>query len=157
MSDDDYTEIDPDDPVVKTARTIALAGTLFLVVLAVWLWGMPDDHPWRPGTILLLSFYSIAILTFLSGVRWALAFGDGEGRSVRGLLLAVIPVAAAPPFLFIGTPEVFAVLAAAFAALGAWDTVSAHSGNTPYWYGRMRMRLTLVIVASLVLAFIATS
>jgi hypothetical protein len=154
---DELPEEDIADPVIRTARLIAFAGTSILVILAAWLFGIAPDHPWRAGTILLLSFYSIAILTFLGGVRWALAFGQGEGRSVRGLLLAVLPVAAAPPFLFIGAPEVFAVLAAAFAALGAWDAISAHRGATPYWYGRLRMQLTLVIVAALVLAFVATS
>lgn len=143
--------------LLKTARLVASAGSGALLLLSLWLFFIDPDHPWRTGTIAILILQAIAILAFLGGIRWALAFADVDGSGRRDLVLSAVPVAIAPAMFFISTPAVFGALAAAFAALGAWDSLAAHSSIAPAWYGRLRIQLTAVIVVALVLAFVATS
>lgn len=150
-------EPEPYSPVVRAARAVAIGGTGGIVILSLWLFAIPQDHPWRVATITLLSLYSVVILSFLGGVRWALAFGGKEESERRDVIIGAMPAFIGPAILFISMPAAFAVLAAAFAAMGAWDSLSSMSGTVPTWYGRLRTQLTVVIVVSLMLAFIATS
>ena len=48
------------------------------------------------------------------------------------------------------------LLAVAFAAQGASDTLAAHEGKAPAWYGRLRTILTAAVVAAMILAFVST-
>ncbi|MBX3578559.1 MAG: DUF3429 domain-containing protein [Rhizobiaceae bacterium] len=155
--DDGSTEIEQQTPVMRTARGVAIGASAGMVLLSLWLFSIPQDHPWRVATITLLSLYSVVILSFLGGVRWAFAFQGRDGRERRDLIIGALPAVVAPCILFIAMPAAFAVLAAAFAAMGAWDSLASFSGSVPAWYGRLRMQLTGVIVLALMLAFIATS
>lgn len=155
--DEGGNEQEPFSHSARAARAVAIAGTGGIVILSLWLFAIPQDHPWRVATITLMSLYSVVILSFLGGVRWAMALGSREERERRDVMIGSLPVLFGPAILFISMPAAFAVLAAAFAALGAWDSISSMSGTVPAWYGRLRTQLTAVIVVSLMLAFIATS
>ncbi len=155
--DDGVAETEQHSPLVRTARAVAIGASGGIVILSLWLFAIPQDHPWRVATITLLSLYAVVILSFLGGVRWALAFGGKEERERRDVIIGALPAIVAPAILFISMPAAFAVLAAAFAAMGAWDSLSSVSGTVPAWYGRLRTQLTAVIVVALMLAFIATS
>lgn len=144
-------------PAVNAARTLGYAGLAPFVILSLWLLGISPDHEWRDGTVFLLVIYGAVILSFLGGVRWGMALSDDVDQAPADFAAAIVPalvgwLAAAMP-----TPYCFAVLAVAFAAHGAWDTLAVHQMKAPDWYGRMRTILTAAVVATMVIAFVATS
>lgn len=141
----------------RTARLLGYVGLFPFVLMSIWLAAIARDHLWHDGTILLLKIYAAIVLSFLGGVRWGLAMARKREPNGRDLFLAT----AAPLAGWIGSatpaPYAFALLAAAFAAHGAWDTIAAHRGKAPDWYARQRTLLTPIVVATMVLAFAATA
>ena len=140
----------------RTAVRLGMLGALPFLALSLWLAGIAGDHPWGPATILLLTQYSAVVLSFLGGIRWGLAMRHAGPARTLDLAMTVLPPLVAWASLSVPLPYTFAVLAAAFAAHGAWDAFAVHSGAAPRWYVRLRGGLTAVVVAALVLAFFAT-
>lgn len=148
----------PATPALQRIGTrLALAGYIPFLVLALWLYAIAVDHPWRADTIMLLKTYGAVILSFLGGIRFGLAVASGEGSDRRALILSMVPALTAWAALWIAEPFAFALLAAAFAAHGAWDNLAAYAGAAPAWFGRMRVWLTMLVVGAMVLAFLATA
>ncbi len=143
--------------VGRTGRWLAILGTFPFVILAAWLYAIAPDHPWRAGTIMLLSTWSGLFLTFLGGIRWGVAMHDRRTGATRDLLVSVLPLGFGCAALSAPVPYVFAALAAIFAALGAWDSLASHAQAAPAWYGRLRVWQTIIIVVTLIVAFVATS
>jgi hypothetical protein len=141
----------------RYARWLAVIGTVPFVLLAVWLYAIQPDHPWRAGTITLLATWSGLFLTFLGGIRWGVAMRDNNPSAGSDLWISVLPLGFGCAALAAPMPYAFAALAVIFAALGAWDTYASHEGSAPRWYGRLRSWQTVLIVAAMVLAFAATS
>jgi hypothetical protein len=149
---------EPDGPFQAAGRVAGWLGLTPFIVLSLWLYGIPPDHPWRSGTILLLLVYSAVVLSFLGGVRWGAALtADGADKRPGELWLALPPALVGWIAVVVPVPLSFAILAVAFAALGAWDALAAHRNRLPRWYGRLRMVLTVGAVAMLLLAFASTS
>jgi hypothetical protein len=144
------------DEVERGARQIGFLGLVPFLLLSVWLISLSPDHVWRAGTVSLLIAYGAVILSFLGGIRWGMAMIRPAERSRRDLALAMGPALIAWVSVATPAPYAFAVLAAAFAAQGASDTLAAHGGTAPRWYGRLRTTLTVIVVATMILAFVAT-
>lgn len=140
----------------RRARLLGHIGLVPFVVLSLWLCGIADDHPWHTITIALLVAYSAIALSFLGGIRWGVAM-QVRDNGARALVASLVPALVGWLAPFVLQPYCFAILAVAYAAQGAWDSLSAGNGTLPDWYGRMRVRLTVVVVATLVLAFVATA
>ena len=136
----------------RMAMRLALAGFIPFIALTLWLAGIDAAHPWRAMTILLLKGYGAVILSFLGGIRWGIATRDNDAATTRGLLLSVIPSLAGWVALALPDPHAFALLAAGFAGQGAWDQFAVNGGRAPDWFGRLRMRLTLLVVPALIAA-----
>jgi len=135
---------------------LGLLGAVPLIVLALWLASIAGDHPWRAATIMLLTQYAAVVLSFLGGIRWGLAMGQRAQPRKLDMVVSLLPPLVAWASLSVPLPYTFAVLAAAYAAQGAWDAFAVHWGAAPHWYGRLRGILTAIAVATLVLAFLAT-
>lgn len=152
-------ETPPDIDVGTKGRAIMLgyAGLAPFVVLAAWLYGIHQDHPWRAITITLLLSYSAVVLSFLGGARWASALHSAGPRGPRDLALSVLPAVVGWIAMVLPLPFAFAILAVAFAAQGAWDAFVADGSAFPVWYGQLRARLTTVVVATMIVAFFATA
>lgn len=142
---------------VAGAGLLAHAGLLPFVILSAWLYAIPPQHPWHDATILLLVGYAAIVLSFLGGLRWGLAVARPDRASRRDLWLGIVPALVGWGALATPVPYAFGLLAVAFAAQGAWDSLSAQDGPMPAWFGRLRTRLTVVVVAMLVLALAATA
>lgn len=140
----------------RPARLLAVLGTVPFVLLAVWLYAIAPDHPWRAGTTTLLATWSGLFLTFLGGIRWGVAMRDTHPSAGSDLLISVLPLGFGCAALVAPVPYAFAALAVVFAALGAWDTYATHEGSAPRWYGKLRTWQTVLIVAAMILAFAAT-
>jgi hypothetical protein len=161
LADDDVAGATGADKTAQP-RTIATrlgyAGLVPAAILALWLFGIPDDHAWRAQTIALLTGYAAVVLSYLGGIRWGIALtGPGEEDTANVFALSVLPALGGWAALFIPPPYSFVLLAVAFAAHGAWDTLSAQGGAMPDWFARLRMQLTAGIVVTMVVAFAATA
>ncbi len=141
----------------RTARLLGYLGLVPFLLLGLWLISIAPDHIWRAGTISLLIAYGAVILSFLGGVRWGIAMAQPPAKVRRELMLAIAPALVGWIGFATPVPYAFGVLAAAFAAQGASDTLAAHDGKAPAWYGRLRTVLTIVVVATMIAAFFATS
>ena len=141
----------------RLGRTLALAGFVPFAVLAFWLYGIAPDHPWRQGTIVVLTAYGAVILSFLGGMRWGIALGGRDGESQRDLMLGVVPPLIGWSAILVPPPLTFVLLAVAFAAQGAWDSLTLTPAAVPDWFRRLRIQMTVLVVAALVVAFVATS
>lgn len=143
------------------SRTVAVrlgyAGLIPAVVLSLWLLGIPDDHPWRVRTITLLTGYAAVVLSYLGGIRWGLALSEPRDDTGTLFSLSVLPALGGWAALFIPAPYSFVLLAVAFAAHGAWDTLSAERSGIPDWFARLRMQLTAGIVLTMIIAFAGTA
>ncbi len=141
----------------KAAMRLGYAGLIPAVVLTLWLFGIPDDHPWRATTIMLLTGYAAVILSYLGGIRWGIAVAHPDEEAPFTLFVSVLPSLFGWAALFIPPPFSFVLLAVAFAAHGAWDTLTANEGPMPDWFARLRMQLTAGVVVSMLVAFAATA
>ena len=157
MTQDDPSEPDLVSRAAATARLLGYAGLAPFIALSLWLYGIASDHEWRAGTILLLLVYGAVILSFLGGVRWGVALARHGEDAGFDFSLAMVPPLMGWIAVFIPVPYAFAVLAVAFAAQGAWDTLAVHTGKAPEWYGELRTILTAIVVLTMIVAFIATS
>lgn len=157
MADLTPEQIERHNATHRTARFLALLGYVPILALSAWLLGIADDHPWRDQTVLLLATYAAVILSFLGGIRWGLGMVTRDGGSPRDLIASCAPPLLGWAAIFVPVPYGFALFAAAFAAQGAWDAFAVQSGIAPRWFGSVRTLLTALVVAAMVLAFIATA
>ena len=136
---------------------LAWLGVFLLASLSLWLFGLPQDHPWRDETIRLIVVLCALTMSFLGGMRFGQAIADDSLRGRRIVLVSLLPAVAAWIFTAVEPPYVFALLAMAFAAQGAWDAFAVSSEDVPRWYGRMRTLTTVAAVAALMPALAATA
>lgn len=102
--------------------------------------------------------YGVAILSFLGGVRWGLAItqsAGGNSKADRDFIIAVIPALVGWFAWFQPSPADLWWLAVAHILLGLLDYGLACRIVAPEWYGRLRLGLTAVAAASLILAALA--
>jgi hypothetical protein len=135
---------------------LAYCGVLPLVVLAgaVALGGAGSVS--REAALAALIGYGAVTLAFLGGVRWGLAMRVAVTRGQAMLLAATaLPALIAWAATQVAPAAALAVLAAGFAGQGAWDVWAVEAGAGPVWYGRLRLRLTVVATLALVAALLA--
>lgn len=134
---------------------------LGLAGLLPFLWGaatlaVPDLNDWGSSTIgprfvgpyVQLSYGSV-ILSFMSGVLWGFASRAEGATAVVGYAVSVLPALWA--FFFTGGGPVAAALwlSAGFVGLLGLDYLFARQGLAPPWWMRLRILLTVVVVACL--------
>ncbi|MEZ5755723.1 MAG: DUF3429 domain-containing protein [Paracoccaceae bacterium] len=134
---------------------------LGLAGLIPFLWGAANvawppsmgwAGPWLPpmyrGTYVSLT-YGVVILSFMSGVLWGFAAKASGARAALGYALSVVPALWAF-FMVNGDPGNAAVnLAAGFAGLLMLDYFFSLQGLAPRWWMRLRVLLTVVVLACL--------
>ena len=140
-----------------SALLLALAGVL------PFLWGagaalalLPPE--WENASLLpralkrpdLLTTYGTIILCFMAGVLWGFATRARGLRAAAAYLASVVP--ALWPFFMLGDGRAadLMVLAFGFAGLLAFDWGFWRAGLAPAWWLRLRLPVTLVVVACLV-------
>jgi len=145
-------------PVPRVAAVLGAAG------LFPFLWGLlaalvpePGRLPLMgdlPGALrsdALLVAWGQIILVFLAGALWGLAARATGRRAALGLAASVMPAL----WVFLatgrGTEADLAVLALGFAALLPLDWAFRRAGLAPAWWLRLRLPLTAVALACLLL------
>ncbi len=86
---------------------------------------------------------------------WRLRRRDGEASATS--ILGIVPPLVGWIAIVVPAPLDFVLLAVAFAAQGAWDSLTLTPDAVPAWFRRIRIRMTVLVVAALVVAFVATS
>lgn len=160
MTDDQDAEPDEAEKRPESqalAARLGYAGLVPAVVLSLWLLGIPGDHPWWDRTVMLLTGYAAVVLSYLGGIRWGLALTEPGEDAANVFAISVLPALGGWAALFVPPPYSFVLLAVAFAAHGAWDTLSAQRGSMPDWFARLRMQLTAGIVVTMIIAFAGTA
>lgn len=102
-----------------------------------------------------LAGYGAVILSFLGGIRWGASLMRPSSGGLT-LFLSILPSLAAWACLFLPTPWLFAALAVAFLAQGAWDIVAIRRGKLPEAFRTLRIVLTGIVVLCMAVAFATT-
>jgi Protein of unknown function (DUF3429) len=134
----------------KLADRLAMAGFIPFALCLIWLLGTGPSEPNWHLALAAMRGYAIAILSFLGGVRWGAALYGETGA--RTFWHSVVPPLLAWSTVFMSPVTALAILAMTFAGQGAWDVLSAQSGTLPGWYGGIRMKLTFMVTAVLLIA-----
>jgi hypothetical protein len=134
---------------------IAQVGLVPMVLLCVvvLLGGLgPFSEAWA---LEALKFYGAISLGFLGGIRWGMAMRvDTTAQGAVQIAASVLPAIAAWVALLLPDTAGLGLLAAGLAGLGAWDAWSVEAGLAPSWYGRVRVRATLVATGTIALALL---
>ena len=125
-----------------------LWGALTLVLPSAARTGMDLFGPRFVGPFVLLNYGTI-ILAFMSGVLWGFASRATGSRAALGYALSVIP--ALWVFFTVGAGPVSSAiyLSAGFIGLLGLDWSFWRQGLAPEWWMRLRILLTVVVVACL--------
>ena len=97
--------------------------------------------------------YGAVILSFLGGIHWGLAIHEDQhagDKTLRQLVMSVLPALVAWPCLLLPPIAGCAVLAGAFIAMLIIDIEASKSGAAPSWYPRLRWPLSVVAAVLLV-------
>ena len=129
----------------------------FLVCAALILIGPPE----LVGTASdALATYGAIILSFLGGIQWGFATGHAYAARendalLRRLSVSVLPSLVAWTALLAPREPGLVILAGAFLLVLLVDIRAAGSNRAPAWYPSLRWPLTLLVVASLLVATLA--
>jgi hypothetical protein len=137
--------------------TAAAYGALAVIVAAAAVAIIGGIGPFS-GTIALALLKSLSAVTlaFLGGVRWGIAMRvDTTPRGALTIAASIVPALVATVALLLPDAAALGLLAAGLAGVGAWDVWSVEAGGAPSWYGRLRLRATLVAAAALVVVLLS--
>ncbi|MFZ2288609.1 MAG: DUF3429 domain-containing protein [Halopseudomonas yangmingensis] len=139
----------------RLALVLSVAGLVPFVTGALGLWVIPEG--WRDRVMDELLAYAAVILAFMGAIHWGLAMRAEEtsdkapiqlGLSVipplLGWLGLSLPIALALPVFFL-----------AFLLLYVADRWAVSHGLAPVWYPALRKPISLVVVSSLLVAWLA--
>jgi len=106
-----------------------------------------------------LVAYGATILSFLGGVHWGLAIGAHssgrqDGKLPARLILSVLPSLAGWGALLVSQSAGLFILALAIAVMLWVDIRATRMGEAPLWYPKLRIPLTCVVVATLMVGAI---
>ncbi|MBO6581106.1 MAG: DUF3429 domain-containing protein [Thalassospira sp.] len=140
------------------ARWFGLTGAIPFVALSIGGAFLSGAH--QSLTYFTLVAYGAVILSFLGGVHWGRAIKAFDQGAVADKFLWVsLGISVVPSLigwltllvpLAIGLP----VLAASFAAMLLIDLQTVKSGQFPTWYGNLRVILSVIVIASLLFAWL---
>jgi hypothetical protein len=144
---------DPSPAPLTKPAWIALSGLIPFLLLAIALPVAPD--PLAPALVQAMIAYGAVVLAFLGGVRWGaeLARAPQAPHLIRLAAAGLQTVPAWIAVLMLNRPlwAITVLLVAGFAHL-TWDLSGVRAGLLPSWTYRLRIGLTLIASACLVIA-----
>jgi hypothetical protein len=130
---------------------LTIAGVLPFAITALAAFAMGADNPLTVSVVEVFRTWSVVVLSFLGGIRWGHALvyhSDRIGKAALvSLVASVLPALFAWSTYFLADRQALVVLILAYAAQGAWDSLTAQTGNLPRWFASQRIILTLAVVA----------
>jgi hypothetical protein len=149
-------------PIPRSALLLGFAGLIpFLASVATELspaladWVIRTVGPRFVGPYMALAYGTI-ILSFMSGVLWGFATKATGQVAAYGYAISVIPALWA--FFFVGSGPVSSAiwLGLGFLLLIGLDAMFWQRGLAPPWWMRLRVALTVVVVACLMVTAFVT-
>jgi hypothetical protein len=138
--------------IPPAALWLGAAGAVPFVATAVQVaFGWPLAARMIGPALYALNIYGAVILAFMGGVQWGIAVARPHS-AWRAYSISVLPAFVACAGLWFTPPLGLWLLAAGFVVLLGYDLWTVGAGEAPAWYARLRIGLTTVVVASLVVA-----
>ena len=142
--------------MIATAWFLAGIGAIPFVVMALASIVSPEFTAAHLGGDAAFLGYGAVILSFMGGVRWGRALSlEDPARAAEQMILSVAPSLAAWLALLIDRPWSLLLLMAGFALQAAWDAKSAGNGLLPLWFGRLRLTISAIVIASILIMILA--
>ena len=133
-----------------------MAGLIPFITGALGLWVTPEA--WRERVLEELLAYAALILAFMGAIHWGLAMRADEHSSKAPIQLALSVVPPLLGWVGLSLPINLAlpVFFVAFATLYFADLWAVRHGLAPVWYPALRKPLSIVVILSLIVAWLAT-
>ena len=131
------------------ARLAGYAGLVPLVVPVLVMWWHPD---WADPAITVQHTYAALILSFLGGIYWGIALAKQTGGWIW---LSTLPSLWAWPALLMPPVSSTWMLMMGFALMFLLDQAAWQRGWIRRWFFQLRLVLSGVAIASLLLALIS--
>jgi hypothetical protein len=136
------------------AKLLGVGGAIPLLAGVVVVFSVRD--PFGIPVARMLVAYAAVILAFLGGIHWgfasaAMARSAVELNAPRILGLSVLPPLASCIGVMLPPPFAALFLASAFTLVLLLDRASERLGYTPFWWMKLRIRLTVAVVFLLLL------
>jgi hypothetical protein len=135
------------DGTPPAATWLAYAGTLPFILGAAMMVTEHEADWWN----MVLTAYGAIILSFLGGTHWGLVV-DRAVVDARRLLLGALPALVGWLAVLAAGRAGLQMLLAGFVMMLGYDRTLAYGGDMPGWYVRLRLPVTLIVVASLAIA-----
>lgn len=130
---------------------VAVLTTLPLWAGALLVFRPASDIP-AVTAMSLCVMYAALLMTMLAGAKWGVvASGAAPRLAGSQMLLAAMFVIAGLVAIIMPPVVGLSVELIGFVVLGFWDLVHAQSGTIQFWFARLRIWSTVLVVAPLVL------
>ena len=133
----------------RMAKTLGYAGLIPFVVFSTGTW---MTLPLMDNAHAALMTYAAIILSFMGAIYWGLAMSQNSSHANLQLAGSVVPALLGWLALLIPMLYGYGLLALSFVVLYFADRLAGDKGLVPSWYLPMRLKLTTVVVACLVIA-----
>ncbi|WP_374764707.1 DUF3429 domain-containing protein [Yunchengibacter salinarum] len=135
----------------RTASILGILGAVPFVLMALAI--VFTKGPMADFALMALMGYGAVILSFLGGIVWGHTLND-DGAVVFRLIYSVIPSLMAWSALIMPTQPGLVVLMGGFVMAAIHDMGVGRLGGFPRWFTALRRNLTIIVMASLLIAFI---
>lgn len=130
---------------------IWLGGTGALPFVALSAMTVLADVSLAQRAVFALTAYGAVILSFLGGIQWGSAMSARPPIPAARLVVSVLPSLAAWAALLIAPRMALWILAGLFVGVLFIDLRATKQGFAPAWFPKLRVPLTIVVVASLII------
>lgn len=137
-----------------TAKILGYAGLIPFVTLSIGSW---IALPLISEPLPVLIAYAATILSFMGAIHWGIAMSGSKEQNNARFYISVLPALLAWLALLIPPAYALAIFIFTFIALYLYERFSPDSVDFPQWYLPMRGTLTLVVVACLTAALLAST
>ncbi|WP_455375055.1 DUF3429 domain-containing protein [Kaarinaea lacus] len=141
--------------VPAIATILGYAGLLPFIAFASGLWLAPVQY--LPDIHHALLTYAAVILSFMGAIHWGAAIDLGNDKQKLQLGISVIPPLLAWLALLLPLNYSYALLIVTFSVLCIYDSRMTKHDQLPDWYPTLRVPLTTIVVASLIMSLLANT
>lgn len=158
MPDSDQREIINDQMTSRLVWALSAIGLAPLILFTVVLVVVGNQSGMVAPVVDAYKTCAAIILSFLAGIHWGIVLNKNEvAISSRSIVVAVAAPLTGWVAVFVTEPMCFALLIVGFAGQGAWDNIAAHNGLLPRWFSKIRMIMTIFVVAILAVSMFVTA
>lgn len=136
----------------KTAKILGYAGLIPFITLSIASW---IEIPFLDNTVYALITYAAIILSFMGAIHWGMAMSKTDNKQSGYFIASVIPALVAWFSLLFADFYSLIILLIGFVSLIVYDLAVEKSQAFPGWYIPMRIRLTFIVVLSLMGVFVS--